>query len=64
MPNKIKWKWRTEMEINSDRKKDSKQMKIENVGMKKKIEENIYIRKLIQEIRSSRLILGPAWLMQ
>lgn len=48
------------MEINSDRQKNRKEMKIEN----EKMEENKYLRKQIQEIRSSRLISVPACLMQ
>jgi len=49
------------MEINSDRQKKRKELKIENG---KKIDENKYLHKEIQEIRSSRLISVPACLIQ
>lgn len=47
------------MEISSDRQKNRKEMKIEN----EKIDENKYLYKQIHEIRNSKLISVPAFLM-
>ena len=49
------------MEVKGDRQKNRKDMKIEN---KKKMDENKYLHKQIQEICSSRLISVPSCLMQ
>ena len=40
------------MEVNSDRQKNRKEIKIEN----EKMDESNYLHKQIQEIRSSKLI--------
>jgi hypothetical protein len=48
------------MEINSDKQKNRKEIKIGN----KKMDENKYLLKQIQEICSSRLISVPASLIQ